>query len=401
MESQNKMEYVSNAGNDRDRQLFQSGGLLVMIQKLAVLIIVLVVACSPAATAQTTQTTAVPFLLIVPDSRAGAMGETGVAIADNAWAIFYNPAGLAFQKGSELALTHTNWLPGLGLSDVWIAHAGYKQPLEQLDGVVGLQLTYLNLGVFNRTNSVSSDVIGTFSAYEFAVAVAYSTKITEQLGLGTSARVIYSHLADYGTEKEKGSGISAGFCFDIGLLYRPLFLPIPLTGIDLGKSISFGMSISNIGPKMSYIDKAQGDPLPMMLRLGIAYNVLESEFNNMIVTAEVNRLLVNRYGSGSDEFYKAFFTTWTKGNFSEQIRRFTSGLGMEYWYGAPKLLALRLGYFYEDPREGNRKFMTFGAGIRYDLYGFDFSYISAMEERHPLGETLRLTLSINWGVESP
>ena len=96
--------------------------------------------------AQTTTTTAVPFILIEPDSRSGGMGETGVAIADNAWATFWNPAGLAFQKGSELAMTHTNWLPGLGLSDLWIAHLAYKQSIEDLDGVVGAQITYMNYG---------------------------------------------------------------------------------------------------------------------------------------------------------------------------------------------------------------------------------------------------------------
>jgi hypothetical protein len=70
---------------------------------------------------------------------------------------------------------------------------------------------------------------------------------------------------------------------------------------------------------------------------------------------------------------------------------------MEYWYGSPKLVALRAGYFYEDPREGNRKFMTFGAGIRYDLYGFDFGYISTIQGQEPLDGTLRLTLSMGWG----
>lgn len=370
-----------------------------MVKKYCICILVAMFGTTFVSAQITTQTTAVPFLLIVPDSRAGAMGETGVSIADNAWAIFWNPAGLAFQQGSELALTHTNWLPGLGLSDVWIAHAAYKQPLEELDGVIGGQLTYLNLGVFNRTSSLSSEPIGTFSAYEIAITACYSTKISEQLGIGTNVRIIYSHLADYGTEKEKGRGVSAGFCFDVGLLYKPDILTIPFTDFDLGKSISFGVNLSNIGPKMSYIDKEQGDPLPMMLRLGLSYKVIESEYNNMLMTTEVNRLLVNRYGSKSDEFYKAFFTTWSSGNISEQIRRFTSGWGLEYWYGSPKLVALRIGYFYEDPREGNRKFMTFGAGLRYDLYGFDFSYISAFEERHPLGETLRLTLSIGWGGE--
>jgi Type IX secretion system protein PorV len=343
-----------------------------------------------------TITTAVPFMLIVPDSRAGGMGETGVALADNAWATFWNPAGLSFQKGSELAMTHTNWLPALGLSDLWIAHLAYKQPVEELDGFVGAQLTYLNLGVFNRT-STSPDVIGTFNAYEMSVAATYSTKLNEQLGIGTSVRIIYSHLADQGAGQEQGSGTSTGFCFDLGLMYRPLVLLIPLTGIDLGKSISFGMNIANVGPKMSYVDKAQADPLPMNLRLGIAYKIIQSEYNNMSATAEVSRLLVYRNGTSSDEFYKAFFTTWTGSSLSEQIRRFDSAFGLEYWYGSPKLIGLRVGYFYEDPREGNRKFMTFGAGLRYDIYAFDFGYLSALEGQSPLDGTLRLSLSIGWG----
>ncbi len=346
--------------------------------------------------AQSAITTAVPFLLIVPDSRASGMGETGVALADNVWATFWNPAGLAFQKGSELAMTHTNWLPGLGLSDLWLAHLAYKQPVEYLDGIIAFQLTYENLGEFNRTSD-SPDVIGTFNGYEMAVAATYSTKLADELGIGTSARIIYSHLANQGAGQEQGSGTATGFCFDIGLMYRPIVMRIPLTGVDLGKDISFGMNIANIGPKMSYIDKAQADPLPMNLRLGIAYKVLESDYNNINATVEVNRLLVTRNGTSSDEFYKAFFTTWSNGNISEQIRRFDSALGLEYWYGSPKLIGLRAGYFYEDPREGNRKFMEFGAGLRYDIYGFDFGYLSAIDGQNPLDGTLRLSLSIGWG----
>lgn len=59
--------------------------------------------------------TAVPFLQLAPDSRAGGMGESGTAIADNSAAIFWNPAGLAFQTGSEVSITHSNWLPQFNL----------------------------------------------------------------------------------------------------------------------------------------------------------------------------------------------------------------------------------------------------------------------------------------------
>ena len=401
--------HIIHADQKMYRHSLLSGGLFFMMKKMFCIIILLGIYIPEAARAQAIQpvqtmegpiTTAVPFILIEPDSRSGGMGETGVAIADNVWATFWNPAGLAFQKGSEIAMTRTNWLPALGLSDLWIAHLAYKQPVEDLDGMAGVQLTYMNYGQFTRTSD-SPDAIGTFNAYELALAATYSTKLSDQLGIGTSARIIYSHLANQGAGQEQGSGTATGFCFDIGLLYRPAVLRIPLTDIDLGKSISFGMNIANIGPKMSYIDRAQADPLPMELRLGIAYKILESDYNNMTFTYEVSRLLVTQYGdttsNSTDEFYKAFFTTWTTGNISEQIRRFDSGLGLEYWYGSPKLIGLRVGYFYEDPREGNRKYMTFGAGLRYDLYAFDFGYISASETGNPLDGTLRLTVSIGWG----
>jgi hypothetical protein len=173
---------------------------------------------------------------------------------------------------------------------------------------------------------------------------------------------------------------------------------IPFTGIDMGNRLSLGFNLSNLGPKIFYIDEAQADPLPTNLRLGLGYEVLQSEYNNIAVIADVNRLLVKQYDNGAtDQFYKAIFTTWTGRTFAEQLRMFDSSVGVEYWYGSPKLIALRMGYFYEDPRSGNRRFMTFGAGIRIDDYGFDFSYINALQDEDPLGGTLRFSLQIGWG----
>jgi hypothetical protein len=294
-------------------------------------------------------------------------------------------------------MTHATWLPSLGLSDLWIAHLAYKQPVEELDGVVSAMVTYLNLGEFAQTFA-DPTVISTFSAYEMAFAVGYATKLNPDLGIGVNARFIYSRLAPFGTAEEAGTGTAYGVSFDVGLLYKPESVVIPFTDIDLGKNLRLGMNISNIGPNMFYIDKAQADPLPMNLRLGFAYDLAQSEYNTITWITDVNRLLIHRDTSGTaaDEFYKGFFTTWTGSTMSEQIREFTLSTGFEYWYGSPRLLALRIGYFYEDPRSGNRKYMTFGAGIRYDIYGFDFSYINAATTEDPLGETLRLSLSIGW-----
>jgi hypothetical protein len=371
-----------------------------MVKKIALSLFVLGLCATDIARAQGVTTSSVPFLLIAPNSRASAMGESGVAMADDAWAIYWNPAGFAFQQGSEVAMTHANWLPAFGLSDLWIAHLVYKQPVEQLDGIIAAGLTYLNLGEFNRTGPNSPDIIGTFKAYEFAFTVGYGTKLSEQLGLGINARIIHSSLSPFGAGEEQGTGVATGFSFDFGLLYRPAVVRIPFTGLDIGHRLNLGVNLSNIGPKLTYIDKAQADPLPMDLRLGLAYKILESEYNNLSFEMEFSRLLIKRDSISSDEFYKAIFTTWTGSSLSEQLRQFTSAFGLEYWYGSPKLIALRMGYFYEDPRAGNRKFMTFGAGIRYDIYGFDFGYIDAFEDQDPLGGTLRFSLSISWGGES-
>ena len=97
------------------------------------------------------QAPAVPFLMIAPDSRSGGMGEAGVALTDNVWASYWNPAGYAFQQGSGIAASYAQWMPSLGLSDLWIGHLAYKQPVEELGGVVSAMVTYLNLETQSRT----------------------------------------------------------------------------------------------------------------------------------------------------------------------------------------------------------------------------------------------------------
>ncbi len=343
-------------------------------------------------------TSAVPFLLIAPNSRASGMGEAGVAIADDAWATFWNPAGLGFQKGSELSISHANWLPAFNIPELWIAHLMYKQDVEMLDGTVSAGVTFLNLGTIEHTTSAGPEPIGSFKSYEFAVTAGYGTQISNTLGIGLNTRFIHSRLSPIATEQEQGQGIATGFSFDVGVLYKPRSVPIPFTDIDIGNRLNLGLNLSNLGPSLTYIDKAQADPLPTNLRLGLAYKIIESEFNNLTYILDFSKLLIRRHPDGTtDPFYKAIFTSWGDKSLRGELREFVTGTGLEYWYGAPAFVGLRVGYFYEDPQFGNRKFMTFGAGVRYDMYGFDFSYISAFEDQHPLGDTLRFTLQIAWG----
>ncbi|MEO6694155.1 MAG: type IX secretion system outer membrane channel protein PorV [Ignavibacteria bacterium] len=355
---------------------------------------------------QTATSTGVPFLLIGPNSRFGGMGETGTAIADDATAMHWNPSGLAFQKlGTEVNFTHSPWLAGLNLGDLFYDYIAGRKYIKSINGTLGASLTYLNIGEVIFTDEFGNlDPGRNYKAYEMAFAVSYATMLSKSWAGGVTGRFIYSKLSPndltVGNEKGTGTGISASF--DLSGMWRPV------KGAKfLANRFSIGANLSNLGPKISYVDAAQADPLPTQFRLGLAYDIIKSEFNNLTLTADFSKLLVNRTASvvddsgvvlqqGSvDPFYQAIFTSW-KGGISGIAKSVQSSIGAEYWYGNPKLIALRGGFFYEDPSNGNRKFYTLGAGLRYSLYGFDFSYISTIEESHPLANTLRFGLLVNF-----
>jgi hypothetical protein len=343
---------------------------------------------------QNTISTGVPFLLIGPNSRFAAMGETGTAISDDATAMHWNPSGLAYQTtGTEINFTHSPWLAGLGLSDLFYDYLAAKKYVKSINGTVGASLTYLNIGEVITTDEFGNRTGRDYKAYEFAFAVAYATKVHKNLGFGVSTRLIYSRLSPNNLQvgNEKGTGTAFSTSFDLSLLYKPTNGPK-----FIKDRFSLGVNLSNMGPKISYVDQDQADPLPTQLRFGIAYKLFVNEGNDLSVTADFSKLLVNRNSDNTaDPFYKAFATSW-KGGINGIGRSIQSSVGMEYWYGSPKLIALRAGYFYEDPSNGNRRFITLGAGIRYSLYGFDFSYITGTEDNHPLANTLRFGLIVTF-----
>ncbi|MFN3638037.1 MAG: type IX secretion system outer membrane channel protein PorV [Chloroherpetonaceae bacterium] len=355
-----------------------------------------------------TITTAVPFLLISPDSRAGGMGEANVAIADNAAAMFWNPAGLGFQRGMDFNFTHANWLPAFN-ADLFYDNLTMKRYVPGY-GTFGLGVTYLNLGE-TEIRTAQNVAAGVIKSYEFAITGSYGVQIARTFAVGTSVRFIRSALTNVGAGNEQGSGIGTSIAFDLALLWKPQFSSY------FADRLSFGLNISNIGPKMTYIDEAQADPLPTNLKVGFAYKLLNDKYNSLTLAADFNKLLVNRvtpiigqdtlgnpiFGRPKvDNVFKAMISSW--GGSGGGLRSFTMGVGVEYWYGAPQLLALRAGYFYEDPEFGGRRYLTFGAGVRYAAFGVDFSYLNSVEETHPLDGTVRLSLILNFpnaGMRKP
>ena len=338
---------------------------------------------------------AVPFLLISPNSRASGMGEAGAGLADDAGSVYWNPGGLGFLKGSEVSITHSNWLPQFHLSDLFYDYLNYRQDVPEWGGTIAASVTYLNLGEFTITDETGPIPKGSFKAFEVAATVGYGAAITDTWGLGMNLRFINSALSPIGTGQEQGNGIAYDMSFDIATLWKPKTLVIPFTELDLGEHFQIGADLSNLGPKITYIDAAQADPLPTTIRLGFGFIPVRDEFNSLEIAIDFSRLLVNREGVQSDPLPKSLITSWTSPGWNNVLRSTQTSFGMEYWYN--KLIALRMGYFYEDPAYGDRKFMTFGAGIRYDIYGFDFSYDSTSDQNSPLSDTLRFTLLILWG----
>jgi len=368
-------------------------------------------------------TTAVPFLQIEPDSRASGMGMAGVAVADNAYAPYWNPAGLAGQTGTEVSFTHAPWLPALG-ANLSYEHLSGKHSLGSA-GTLGGHLTYFDLGTQIATDEQGNE-IDEFSSYEFALGLSYGYPVTENLSVGTGLRLIYSNLTGGLTVggDQTSAGTSVGV--DLGVKYTG-----PELGLGQSSRPTIAFNLANMGPGISYVNTSTStsdstrfpDAIPTTLRMGLALDTHLDEFNRILLALDLNKVVVNRdpVTGEYDPFYKALFTSWesceiktvrsedTVGIACDELaqdenvdndcrvvsglRSLTLGTGLEYWYN--DLLALRAGYFYEDPANGNRQFLTFGTGIRYSLVGVDISYIYALEENSPLADQLRFSLLLN------
>ncbi len=366
----------------------------------------------PAITKAQVAITAVPFLQIEPDSRGAGMGNTGVAIADNASALFWNPAGLAFQKGSNQAsITHSNWLANFNVNDLFYDYVVGKYYIEGI-GTIGAHLTYLNLGEQAVTGETGPDIISRFNSYELALGGSYGYQVSNNLALGASLRIIYSSLASSTTVSAQKVNPGNSVAADIAFLYRTD--PFTLGGREA--SFNFGANLSNIGPGIQYTDNAQKDPLPTILRFGWAFSLdLDDDgINRVTIANDISKVMAR-----TDKFevqegdstitktkavgpVKALFESWnsfdrfdgTETVNVSVLQQFMIGAGLEYWYNDQ--FALRGGYYYEDPNNGDREYITFGAGIRYNFLGVDFSYIKTLESDHPLANTLRFSLLIDF-----
>jgi hypothetical protein len=350
-------------------------------------------------------TTAVPFLRISPDARSGGMGDVGIATIPDANSIFWNLSKIPFAKDkSAIALTYTPWLKGLDLNDVYlVSAAGYHQ-IDELQAI-SASVRYFSLGNIQFTDNRGND-LQTYRPREFAIDAGYSRKLSDKLGLGVSLRYINSNLAS--GQSASGSTYKTGTAVAGDL---SLFSDGSEGGTVSG--FNWGVAISNLGSKISYTnDASEKDFIPANLGLGVAYVNVVDETSKVTFGLDVNKLLVPTppaIGDSAglvDYHTKGVVQSWfssfgdAPGGFREELKEFQISVGGEYTYNDQ--FSLRLGYFYENPTKGDRQYFTVGAGLNYNVFGLNFSYLIPSGNgvnRNPLSNTLRFSILFNLGSE--
>lgn len=346
-------------------------------------------------------TSAVPFLRISPDARAGGMGDLGVATLPDANAQFYNLAKYPFAKNnSGIGLTYTPWLKDLGLNDVFLASlAGYTK-IDETQSISG-SLRYFNLGNIEFTDNFGNS-LGTGRPRELGLDFGYSRKLSDQLSLGVGLRYINSALANAqigGVAYRPGNAVAG----DLGIYY--VSNPEDLTGLSLG------LAMTNMGSKISYTgDATQKDFIPANMTLGAMYTIISNEVNRISLGMDIHKLMVptppllgdsagmTNYRSKS--VVGSWFSSFgdAPGGFSEEFKEFAFSLGGEFIYN--EQFAVRAGYFYENKNKGNRQYFSMGAGFKYNNLDINLSYLipsGTGVNRNPLSNTIRFSLLFNLG----
>jgi len=352
-----------------------------------------------------TISTAVPFLRISPDARSGAMGDVGIAISPDANAQYWNVAKLATsQKDMGFSVTYTPWLKDL-VPDVFMGYlSGYKKFGQNGNQAVSASLRYFNLGDINYTSDQGTST-GTGKPREFAFDAGYSRRLSEFLSVGVTLRYINSNIAagsvDNGTTYKPASTIAA----DAGVYYSKT----KDIAEDRSGTFSFGAVLSNIGGKISYTQNRK-DFIPTNLGLGAAYTYKADMYNKITVALDLNKSLtpapqekITEDISGRDSSYYVMpDQNVVSGLFKSFVTAppgygTTVSIGAEYWY--QDQFAVRAGYFYENKNNGDRQYLTCGLGVRYSVFGLNFSYLVPSGSgiaRNPLSNTLRFSLTFDF-----
>ncbi len=337
-------------------------------------------------------TTAVPFLRISPDARAGGMGEEGIATSPDANSGFYNLSKTPFSDyKTGIGLTYTPWLKDLGLNDVYLLAASGYHKLDENQALTA-SLRYFSLGNI-QFSDYNGNNWGEGRPREYAIDLGYSRKLSQKFGIGMTIRYINSNLTlgAVGTPGLSSYKAGTAVAADISLTYKNI-------AVNKG-GWTFGFVLSNLGTKIGYTnDATQKEYIPANMGLGANYTKVFDETNKISFGLDLNKLLVPAPPSDTSaaalaEYYsQSVVSSWFK-SFNGQFNTINASVGAEYTYNDQ--FAFRLGYFYENKDQGGRQYFTMGVGLKYNMIGLNFSYLIPSGSgitRNPLSNTIRFGL---------
>lgn len=358
----------------------------------------------------------VPFLMVAADARSAGMADQGVATSTDAFSQQYNPAKYAFSLDEQgFSVSYTPYLINL-VNDISLAQATYFNRISEKSAFAG-SLRFFGLGEIElRQTDNPDEVTNKVNPNEFAIDGSYSLKLSERFSMAVAGRYIRSSLRI--ASENIDAKPASSFAVDVAGFYQSEEIAYN----DFNGRWRAGFNIQNVGPKINYnndIDDFSSNFLPANLRLGTGFDFVLDDYNKVSVNVELTKLLVptpqnpDIDGDGvitseeriqtNDEYrrigwvpgiFKSFGDA--PGGFSEELQELTYSIGSEYLY--QDSFALRAGYFHENPEKGARRFFSLGAGFKYNVVKIDVSYLfSASQVRSPLENTLRFSLSFNFG----
>lgn len=340
-------------------------------------------------------TTAVPILLVGPDSRAAGMGDLGAATSPDANAAHWNPSKLAFIENDwSFGVSYSPWLQKL-VNDMWLGYVSGVKRISKTQ-TVGVSFRYFDMGNLQFTND-RGEPLQDFNPREAAIDATFAQQLSKKLSIAGTFRFIHSNLAGNvtnGTPNTNTRPANTG-AVDVSMFYKS-----KLNFKSFEGDWALGANISNIGAPVTYNDASQQDYLPANLRIGTAFNGQFDEFNKLTLAFDISKLLVptpeNTASNGAnDPVLSSIFKSFgdAPDGFGEEVKEMIFAVGAEYWYA--DLIALRGGYFHENQEKGNRRYFTVGLGLRYQVFGFDFAYLIPNQQQHPLADTIRFSLLFN------
>jgi hypothetical protein len=342
------------------------------------------------------QSTAVPFMLISPDARSGGMGNLSLAMSPESNDLFGNNAKLPLLKQKKgFLINYTPWLKDLGLTDVYLASAGFYKKIDD-NSSINSSLRFFSLG-----NIQFSDVNGTPTTEqrpnEFSYDFGYSFLLSDQFSAGITLRYIYSRLVTgsfigNAVDYRAGNTVSG----DLSLFYKQ---NEDLSGWHVG------MLLSNLGGKISYSNATKNKYfIPANLGLGLGYLTRIDTDNSIEFGADVNRLLVPASPSAVDPDYAALREQYfSQSVIASYLNSFTNKYGMPIGeslkisvgaeYNYTDRFFLRAGYFIDNNKNlGNMQYFTLGTSFQYQQSKFNISYLVPSGggiTKNPLSNTLR------------